>query len=102
MSGAAREERLMTVIVGPHISEKSTAVADGSNQVVFKVRRDATKREIRDAVELLFEVKVGNVTVSNVPGKEKGRGANRGRQSAWKKAYVRLAPGSNVDFVGAE
>ncbi len=102
MTRAAHEERLMTVILGPHISEKSTAAADEKHQVVFKVRRDATKREIRKAVELLFEVKVGNVTVVNMSGKAKRRGINRGRQSDWKKAYVRLAPGHDIDFMGVE
>ena len=102
MTRAAHEERLMTVILGPHISEKSTAVADQSQQVVFKVRRDATKSEIRKAVELLFEVEVGNVTVVNMSGKAKRRGLNRGRQSDWKKAYVKLAPGHDIDFMGVE
>jgi len=102
MTRAAHEERLMTVILGPHISEKSTAAADEKRQVVFKVRRDATKREIRKAVELLFEVKVGNVTVVNMSGKAKRRGLSRGRQSDWKKAYVRLAPGHDIDFMGVE
>lgn len=102
MTRAVHEERLMTVILGPHISEKSTAAADEKHQVVFKVRRDATKREIRKAVELLFEVKVGNVTVVNMSGKAKRRGLNRGRQSDWKKAYVRLAPGDDIDFMGVE
>jgi|TARA_B110000116_G_C16629006_1_gene487392 large subunit ribosomal protein L23 len=99
---AAHEKRLMTVILGPHVSEKSTSVADKNNQVVFKVRPDATKAEIRKAVELLFEVTVGNVTVVNVPGKVRLRGANRGRRSDWKKAYVKLAPGQNIDFMGVE
>jgi large subunit ribosomal protein L23 len=92
----------MTVILGPHISEKSTAAADQNKQVVFKVRRDATKGEIRKAVELLFEVEVGNVTVVNMSGKAKGKGSNRGRKSDWKKAYVRLAPGHDIDFMGVE
>ena len=70
--------------------------------MVFKVRPDATKVEIRKAVELLFEVKVGNVTVVNVSGKVRLRGANRGRKSDWKKAYVKLAPGQNLDFMGVE
>lgn len=102
MTRAAHEKRLMTVILGPHVSEKSTSVADKNNQVVFKVRPDATKTEIRKAVELLFEVTVGNVTVVNVPGKVRLRGANRGRRSDWKKAYVKLAPGQNIDFMGVE
>ncbi len=102
MTRAVHEERLMTIILGPHISEKSTAVADEKHQVVFKVRRDATKREIRKAVELLFKVEVGNVTVVNVSGKVKQRGSNRSRKSDWKKAYVKLAPGHDIDFMGVE
>jgi len=101
MSKASHEERLMTVIRGPHLSEKSHIVAE-SNQVVLKVRKDATKAEIRQAVELLFEVKVDNVTVLNVKGKTKRFGATRGKRADWKKAYVRLAEGSQLDFLGAE
>ena len=92
----------MSVIVGPHVSEKTTAAADANNQVVFKVRPDATKKEIKQAVELLFEVKVGNVTVANMQGKIKRHGQTKGRLASWKKAYVRLAPGSNIDFMGVE
>jgi large subunit ribosomal protein L23 len=102
MSHLAHQERLMSVIVGPHVSEKTTAMADANNQVVFKVRPDATKKEIKQAVELLFEVKVGNVTVSNVRGKIKRHGQTKGRLAAWKKAYVRLAPGSDINFMGVE
>ena len=101
MSKASHEERLMTVIRGPHLSEKSHVAAE-HNQVVLKVRKDATKAEIRQAVELLFEVEVANVTVLNVKGKAKRFGANRGQRSDWKKAYVRLAEGSQLDFLGAE
>ena len=85
VSLASREERLMTVLVGPHISEKSTIAAETSSQVVFKVRVDATKTEIRQAVEKLFDVKVDNVTVSNVKGKAKRFGQTRGRRSDWKR-----------------
>jgi len=101
MSKASHQERLMTVIRGPHLSEKSHIAAE-HNQVVLKVRKDATKAEIRQAVELLFEVEVANVTVLNVKGKAKRFGANRGQRSDWKKAYVRLAEGSQLDFLGAE
>lgn len=101
MSLVAHEERLMTVLLGPHVSEKST-IAGENNQVVFKVRSDATKREIRQAVEKLFEVKVENVTVANVKGKEKRFSQTRGRRSDWKKAYVRLAPGSDIEFLNPE
>lgn len=101
MSVAAHQERLMTVIRGPHISEKTHQVAE-SNQVVFKVRTDATKAEIRQAVELLFEVKVDDVQVVNYPGKIKRYGRSSGRRAAWKKAYVRLAEGSQLDFLSAD
>ena len=102
MSQAAHQERLMTVIRGPHLSEKAHLAAE-QNQVVLKVRTDATKAEIRQAVELLFEVQVADVTVVNVKGKNKRFGMTRGRRNDWKKAYVRLAEGSSVeDFLGVE
>ena len=102
MSQALHQERLMTVIRGPHLSEKSHLAAE-SNQVVLKVRVDATKQEIRQAVELLFEVEVDNVTVINVKGKTKRFGQTRGRRKDWKKAYVRLAEGSNIEtLLGTE
>ncbi|MDZ7770354.1 MAG: 50S ribosomal protein L23 [Woeseia sp.] len=102
MSAAAHQERLMTVLMGPHMSEKSTIVAEQSNQIVFRVRTDATKAEIRKAVELLFEVKVDDVTVINCRGKIKRHGVSSGRRAAWKKAYVKLAEGSQIDFLGVE
>ena len=102
MSGVAYEERLMAVLLGPHVSEKATVAADSTNQVVFKVRPDASKRDIRKAVEKLFKVKVENVTVVNVKGKTKRFGRVEGRRSDWKKAYVRLAPGNDIDFVGTD
>ena len=102
MSATAHKERLMQVLLGPHVSEKSTGVATSANQVVFKVRSDATKADVRRAVELLFEVKVERVAVVRMPSKAKRFGTNRGERSAWKKAYVRLAPGQTIDFIGAE
>ncbi len=102
MTSAAQQERLMTVIRGPHLSEKSHFAAE-NNQVVLKVRKDATKKEIRQAVELLFEVEVENVTVVNVKGKNKRFGMTRGRRKDWKKAYVRLADGSQIEtMLGTE
>ena len=101
MSAAAHQERLMSVIRGPHLSEKSHFAAE-NNQVVFKVRRDATKDEIRKAVELLFEVKVENVQVLNVKGKAKRFGRFTGRRRGWKKAYVRLAAGQEINFAATE
>ena len=101
MSVAARQERLMTILKGPHLSEKSHDVSE-LNQIVFKVRTDATKAEIRQAVEMLFEVKVDSVRVLNCRGKLKRFGQSYGQRSMWKKAYVRLAEGSTIDFLGAE
>lgn len=90
-------ERLMSVLIGPHVSEKSTNLLSEANQVVFKVRRDASKREVHLAVEQMFEVQVERVTVANVRGKLKRFGASIGRRQNWKKAYVRLAPGQKIE-----
>lgn len=95
------KERMMSIIVAPHVSEKSTRLADGPNQIAFKVRVDARKAEIRRAVETMFSVVVESVTVLNVKGKRKGyRGRSSGRRPNWRKAYVRLRPGHEIDFVG--
>jgi large subunit ribosomal protein L23 len=96
------EERLMQVLVSPHVSEKSTRLGESSNQVVFKVRPDARKLEIKHAVEKLFNVEVKDVKVMNVKGKRKGNQRQAGRRSDWKKASVRLKEGHDIDFVGAE
>ena len=102
MSTATHQERLMTVIEGPLMTEKSAIAAEMHNQIVFKVRTDATKAEIRQAVELLFEVQVDGVQVVNYRGKNKRFGQTRGRRNDWKKAYVKLAEGSHIDFLGTE
>jgi len=95
------DEHLMSTLVSPHISEKSTRIADGSNQFTFRVRTDARKPEVRRAVEKMFGVEVESVSVVNVKGKIKGiRGRSRGRRSDWRKAYVRLKPGHDIDFIG--
>lgn len=97
------QEKLMKVLVAPHVSEKSTVAADSSNQFVFKVTRDASKADVKNAVELMFEVKVDSVNLMNVKGKTKGRfSGNKGRRAHWKKAYVRLAEGFDIDYMGAE
>ncbi|MEZ5585075.1 MAG: 50S ribosomal protein L23 [Candidatus Competibacteraceae bacterium] len=96
------QERLMKILLAPHISEKANRVAERYNQVVFKVLCDATKLEIKDAVELMFNVKVQGVTVANVKGKRKRFGAVYGRRSDWKKAYVSLESGQEIDFLVAE
>ncbi|MGO2168694.1 50S ribosomal protein L23 [Pseudoalteromonas sp. AOP31-A2-14] len=95
-----REERLLKVILAPHISEKSTVAAEENNTIVFKVVNDATKAEIKLAVEKLFEVEVMGVRTLNVKGKTKRTGARFGRRNDWKKAYVTLKEGSELDFVG--
>ena len=96
------EERLLKILLAPHVSEKSNRLTDRYNQVAFKVTRDATKPEIKDAVELLFKVKVKGVTVLNVKGKRKRFGALTGRRSDWKKAYVSLEAGHEIDFLAAQ
>lgn len=94
------EERLMKVLVAPLISEKSSLAAEQSNQYVFKVTTDATKPEIKQAVELLFNVKVDAVKVANVKGKTKRFGQRIGRRNDWKKAYISLQAGQEIDLLG--
>jgi len=94
------KERLMKVLLSPVVSEKSALVADKANQFAFKVVTDATKPEIAQAVELLFDVKVRDVRTVNVKGKQKRFGAVLGRRNNWKKAYVRLQDGHDIDFAG--
>jgi large subunit ribosomal protein L23 len=93
------QERLMQVLLAPQISEKATYVADKHNQVIFRVASDATKPEIKAAVELLFKVDVGAVQVANVKGKVKRFKGAVGRRKGWKKAYVSLKPGQELNFV---
>ncbi len=94
------EERMYQIILKPVISEKSTVVADKNGQVVFQVRTDANKNEVRQAVEKLFEVKVKNVQIANVRGKVKRFGQTPGVRNSWKKAYVCLEEGHDIDFLG--
>ena len=104
---ALNQERLMKVLLAPVVSEKSTFVGEKSNQYVFRVTDDATKPEIKAAVELLFstkdkKVQVTGVRVANVRGKHKRSGRFAGRRRNWKKAYVSLAKGQTIDFAGVE
>ena len=92
------QERLMQVLLAPQISEKATYIADKFEQVVFRVASDATKPEIKAAVEALFKVRVEQVRVLNVKGKARRTKHGVGRRSDWKKAYVRLAAGQDIDF----
>lgn len=96
------QERLMQIILGPQISEKSTFVADKHEQVAFKVISDATKPEIKAAVELMFKVQVAQVQVLNIKGKAKRFGKLQGRRKNWKKAYVCLKPGQEINFAASE
>ena len=94
-------ERLHQVLRRPIVSEKSTNAADSGQQVVFEVLTDATKNEIKTAVEGLFDVSVEGVQVINVRGKVKRFGKTPGKRTNWKKAYVRLAEGDDIDFLGS-
>ena len=93
------QERLLQVLLAPQISEKATYLADKHEQVIFRVATDATKPEIKAAVELLFKVEVEGVQVSNVKGKVKRFKGATGRRKGWKKAYVSLKPGQEINFV---
>jgi len=96
------EERIMKVILGPHVTEKAAVIGESSNQYVFQVTTEATKPEIKKAVETLFEVEVDAVRVTNVKGKVKRSGPRLGRRKDWKKAYVRVKEGQTIDFMGGE
>ena len=92
-------ERLYTVLIEPHFSEKVSIQGDHSNQYGFKVARDASKAEIKEAVETLFDVSVDKVTTLNVKGKNKRTAQGVSRKKNWKKAYVRVAEGQDLDFM---
>ena len=95
-------DQLMNVVLAPVVSEKSTLVADKNRQYVFRVADHATKPEIKAAIELMFKTKVENVTVLNVHGKDRRFGRLTGRRRNWKKAYVRLAEGQEINFAVTE
>jgi large subunit ribosomal protein L23 len=92
------KEKLMSVLLAPHITEKTSLAMQNANQYTFRVRRTANKIEVRQAVELMFDVKVADVTVVNEPGKTRRFGRTPGRTQDWKKAYVRLAQGQTIDY----
>ncbi|NNL99189.1 MAG: 50S ribosomal protein L23 [Gammaproteobacteria bacterium] len=96
------QERLYKILLAPAVSEKSARVADENNQYVFKVAGDASKPEIRAAVEKMFSVEVAAVQVANVKSRTRMFRRKEGRRSGWKKAFVKLKPGFDIDFVGAE
>ncbi|NOY61842.1 MAG: 50S ribosomal protein L23 [Gammaproteobacteria bacterium] len=96
------EERLAKILLAPVISEKSSNLADHSNQFVFKVVKDADKCEIKKAVELMFKVEVDAVQTSNVKGKTKRFGGRLGQRVNWKKAYITLKPGNDIELFGPQ
>jgi large subunit ribosomal protein L23 len=96
------EERLLNILLAPQISEKATFVAEKNEQVIFRVASDATKPEVKAAVEKLFNVTVDSVQISNVKGKQKRFGRSIGRRQDWKKAYVCLAAGQEINFAASE
>ena len=92
------KEQLMQVLIAPHVTEKTSLAMQNANQYTFRVRRQATKTDIKQAVELMFDVKVRGVQVVNEPGKKRRFGRVLGRTQDWKKAYVRLAEGQAIDY----
>lgn len=96
------QERLMNILLAPQISEKATYVAEKNEQVIFRVASDASKPEIKAAVELMFKVNVENVQIACVKGKQKRFGKFMGQRKDWKKAYVCLAPGQEINFAASE
>ncbi len=102
MSQSISMERITQILVAPHVSEKSTGLADSANQHIFKVLPSASKQEIKSAVEQLFQVKVASVRTLNVQGKQKRFGRILGKRSDWKKAYVRLETGHDIDLTGMD
>jgi large subunit ribosomal protein L23 len=96
------QERLMNVLLAPQISEKATFIAEKHEQVIFHVVSDANKLEVKAAVELMFKVTVNSVQISNVKGKQKRFGKHMGRRNNWKKAYVCLAAGQEINFAASE
>jgi large subunit ribosomal protein L23 len=97
-SKVASPERLINLLLAPHITEKTSLAMQNDNSYAFRVLRDSTKPEIKAAVELMFGVKVANVNVVNETGKTRRMGKTQGRTQDIKKAYVRLAPGQTIDY----
>ena len=91
-------EQLMSVLIAPHVTEKTSLAMQNHNQYTFRVRREASKTDIRKAIELMFDVKVTGVQVVNEPGKVRRFGRSVGRTQDWKTAYVSLSPGQTIDY----
>jgi large subunit ribosomal protein L23 len=93
-------EKSLQSVLAPQITEKATMVADKFNQVAFKVAQNATKKDVKDAIEAMFKVEVAAVNLLNMNGKTKRSGRSFGKRSDWKKAYVSLKPGQEINFTG--
>ena len=93
-----KREQLMSVLIAPHVTEKTSLAMQNHNQYTFRVRREASKTDIRKAIELMFDVKVTGVQVVNEPGKARRFGRTAGRTQDWKKAYVSLSSGQTIDY----
>jgi len=96
------DQRLFQVLLAPHVSEKTAIAAEMEGRHTFRIANNASKLEVRKAVEKLFEVDVRSVQIINVRGKSKRFGSAEGKRSDWKKAIVRLAEGQDIDFTGVE
>ena len=96
------QERMLKTVMRPHVSDKTYRLSDAGSTVVFQVARSANKHDVKGAVENLFEVKVVSVNILNVKGKSRKFGRTNGKTKRWKKAYVRLDDGHDINFIGAE
>ena len=95
-------DRIRTILIEPHVSEKTTLLNQNSGQIAFKVRSDSNKKQIKRAVEEMFNVKVSSVKTVSVKGKKKRMGMRSGKTNDWKKAYIKLEEGQNLDFMNTE
>jgi large subunit ribosomal protein L23 len=102
MSQKIRHDQIRTILIEPHVSEKTTLLNQENGQIAFKVRSDSNKKQIKRAVEEMFNVKVSSVKTVSVKGKKKRMGIRSGKTNDWKKAYIKLAEGQNLDFMNTE
>ena len=102
MSQKIRHDQIRTILIEPHVSEKTTLLNQENGQIVFKVRSDSNKKQIKRAVEEMFNVKVSSVKTVSVKGKKKRMGMRSGKTNDWKKAYIKLAEGQKLDFMNTE
>ena len=102
MSQKIRHDQIRTILIEPHVSEKTTLLNQENGQIAFKVRSDSNKKQIKRAVEEMFKVKVSSVKTVSVKGKKKRMGMRSGKTNDWKKAYIKLEEGQNLDFMNTE